>query len=72
MMGVIALIFGLGLGIFTGIESGSFLVGLIATIVSLAVFGNIAADFQIDINQATQHQRDKAILNELRKMNDKE
>lgn len=72
MMGVIALIVGLGLGIFTGIESGSFLVGLVATIVSLAVFGNIAADFQIDINQATQHQRDKAILNELRKMNDKE
>ena len=71
-MGVIALIVGLGFGIFSGIESGSFLVGLIVTIVSLAVFGNIAADFQIDINQATQHQRDKAILNELRKMNDKE
>ena len=49
-----------------------FIVGAIAVLWLLAKIGNMMVDIQGDWNKATQHKRDKAILDELRKMNDKE
>lgn len=43
--------------------------GIIIAIIVLSMIGNVMNDVQGSWNQATQHKRDKAILDELRKMN---
>lgn len=48
------------------------IVGIVMVLWLLAKIGNVYVDVKSDLNRATQDQRDKAILNELRKMNDKE
>lgn len=59
-------------GAITAAVADSFWLGFVLSFVALVAIGNMMVDIQGDWNKASQHKRDKAILDELKKMNDKE
>ena len=69
---ILVLILGIGVGIFFGVVSQSAIIGIIAGIVGLCSLAAAWNEAGATINQATQHKRDKAILDELKKMNGEE
>lgn len=59
-------------GIITYAVAGSFWLGFIGAIVVTAMIGNTMIDIQGDWNRASQHKRDKEILNAIRDLKDDE
>lgn len=71
-MFIVATIVSLIFAVIMGSLFQSFGWGVLSFIGAFIVSSNILVEAMGDWNKATQHHRDAAILDELRKMNDKE
>lgn len=69
---VVGLVVGLIACIFVSWLFESIVWGLIAGVAVFFMIGGVFLQAQGDVNRATQHERDNAILDELRKMNNKD
>jgi len=69
MGGCLVLLLGVGVGIAFGWLSGSIIVGVIVSIISCGFLAAAWNEAGAVINMATQDKRDKAVIDELRKMN---
>ena len=70
MGGCLVFILGIGFGILAGVLTDSIIVGIVVSLIacgSLAITWNEAG---ATINMATQDQRDREIISELKKMNE--
>lgn len=66
---ILVFIVALAIGIAVGYFSSSFIAGIIVFLISLGYLSMKWNEAGATINMATQDKRDKAILNELKKMN---
>lgn len=71
-MAVVILLVGIGLGILFGVLTGSVLAGVIVAIIGIGFLSAKWAQAGAVMNMSTQKERDKQIINELKKMNEKE
>ena len=67
---VLVFILAIGFGVLVGWLMDSFIAGLIAFFIAAGFFAIKWNEAGATINQATQHQRDQQILDELKKMNE--
>lgn len=72
MLAALAMLVGIGLGIFMGCVTDSVIIGLIVGFIGAGFLAGKVFEADATVAQATQPQRDKQIISELKKMNDKE
>lgn len=70
MGGCLVFFIGIGIGIVFGVLTDSVVLGIIVALIGTGFLCAVWNEAGATINQATQHQRDQKIIDELKKMNE--